>query len=153
MLAISFGERYKENDLTELRQQIGELATLGEWLEERSYGEKMIRTANVDRMRHLEQRMANDGHLTKLVRKARLTRLNKLTPDHQIIVKVIKRQSKITSEALWKAYQVECQRESRTPVSLQTFTNYVGRLIQLKLIHGSPKSKNPNIRIFTMVTP
>ena len=37
------------------------------------------------------------------------------------------------------------------PVSLQTFTNYIGKLIQLKLIHGSPKSKNPNIRIFSMV--
>ena len=40
------------------------------WIE-RAYGEAMIRTAGPKRMRHLEQRLANDDHLPELVRRAR----------------------------------------------------------------------------------
>ena len=42
------------------------------WLE-RAYGEAIVRTASPARMRHLEQIMANDGHLPELARKARET--------------------------------------------------------------------------------
>ena len=40
------------------------------WVE-RNYGEAMMRTAGPSRMVHLEQRMANDGHMAELARKAR----------------------------------------------------------------------------------
>ena len=38
---------------------------------ESAYGEKMVETANSQRMVHLEQRMANDDHLRELVAKAK----------------------------------------------------------------------------------
>lgn len=37
----------------------------------RAYGDTMIETAGTGRMVHLEQRLANDGHLAALSRKAR----------------------------------------------------------------------------------
>jgi hypothetical protein len=38
---------------------------------ERGYGEVMVSTAGPERMRHLEQVLANDGHLAELCRQAR----------------------------------------------------------------------------------
>ena len=40
------------------------------WVE-RAYGPQMLATAGPDRMCHLEQVMANDGHLAELSRQAR----------------------------------------------------------------------------------
>jgi hypothetical protein len=40
------------------------------WVE-RAYGEAMIRTATPERMRHLEQPLANDSHLAELSCQAR----------------------------------------------------------------------------------
>ena len=40
------------------------------WVE-RAFGEKMVNTAGPERMRHLEQVMANDGHLAEMSRQAR----------------------------------------------------------------------------------
>ena len=65
MFAISASERYDEDDLPMLRDDISSMARF--WTE-RAYGDAMIRTANARRMRHLEQRLANDGHLPELVR-------------------------------------------------------------------------------------
>ena len=56
-------------------EQIGlvkqDIAGLARFWAERAYGEKMIATASERRMVHLEQRMANDGHLKELAAKAR----------------------------------------------------------------------------------
>ena len=68
MFTINVSERFAEKDLDELRQDIGGAARF--WIE-RAYGEAMIKTAGPGRMRHLEQRLANDGHLSELVRQAR----------------------------------------------------------------------------------
>ena len=68
MFTINVSERFAEEDLDELRQDIGHGARF--WIE-RAYGDAMIRTAGPKRMRHLEQRLANDGHLPELARKAR----------------------------------------------------------------------------------
>jgi len=68
MFTINVSERFAEEDLDELRRDIGHAARF--WIE-RAYGDAMIRTAGPSRMRHLEQRLANDGHLPELVRKAR----------------------------------------------------------------------------------
>ena len=38
---------------------------------ERAYGETMLATAGPERMVHLEQRLANDGHLVELVREVK----------------------------------------------------------------------------------
>jgi hypothetical protein len=40
------------------------------WVD-RNYGEAMMRTAGPERLRHLEQVMANEGHLAELSRQAR----------------------------------------------------------------------------------
>lgn len=68
MFTINCEQRYREEDLPELRDEIARRARY--WLE-RNYGEKMVATAGPGCMRHLEQRMANDGHLAELSRKAR----------------------------------------------------------------------------------
>jgi len=68
MFTINVSERFAEEDLDELRQDIGHAARF--WIE-RAYGDAMSRTAGPTRMRHLEQRLANDGHLPELARKAR----------------------------------------------------------------------------------
>lgn len=47
------------------------LGTLSRWWMNRAYGDTMIETAGTGRMVHLEQRLANDGHLAALSRKAR----------------------------------------------------------------------------------
>ena len=68
MFTMNFEQRHKEEDLPELREEIAKKARF--W-EERNYGDTMVRTASPARMVHLEQRMANDGHLAELARKAR----------------------------------------------------------------------------------
>ena len=68
MFTINMQERHAEEDLPALRQEIGNLSNY--WAE-RAYGETMIRTAGPGRMRHLEQRLANDDLLSGLTREAR----------------------------------------------------------------------------------
>lgn len=70
MFTINACQRYPESDLTALREYIGSHARF--WLD-RQYSETMIRTAPPQRQRHLEQAMANDGHLAALSAKARQT--------------------------------------------------------------------------------
>ena len=68
MLSMDFEERYRKEEINELREAIGQLS---EYWVERAYGDVMIRTAGPQRMRHLEQRLANDSHLRALSAKAR----------------------------------------------------------------------------------
>ena len=68
MFTINLSQRYPQNRLDDLRKQIATAARF--WIN-RKYGEKMVRTAGPGRMRHLEQNMANDGHLAELSRQAR----------------------------------------------------------------------------------
>ena len=65
---MNFSERYSNEDLSLLKDDIGNLARF--W-SERAYGMVMIETAGKCRMKHLEQRLANDGHLADLVLKAK----------------------------------------------------------------------------------
>ena len=68
MFTMNLCQRYPEDRLEDLRKYIGNSARF--WID-RKYGEKMVRTAGPQRMRHLEQVMANDGHLAELSRQAR----------------------------------------------------------------------------------
>jgi hypothetical protein len=70
MFTINLCQRYPEERIQELRDYISGGARF--WID-RAYGEKMMRTATPQRQRHLEQVMANDGHLAELSRKARET--------------------------------------------------------------------------------
>ena len=70
MFTINLCQRYPEDQLEDLRNYISGGARF--WID-RSYGEIMMRTAGPERQRHLEQVMANDGHLAELSRKARET--------------------------------------------------------------------------------
>ncbi len=67
MFTLNFQERFDEADLPLLRDEIAEAARFWRL---RAYGDVMIRTAGPGRMRHLEQRLANDSHLPELTRKA-----------------------------------------------------------------------------------
>ncbi len=69
MFTINLSQRYRDEDIPELRKYVSGMSRF--WLDH-VYGEKMLRTADAARMRHLEQINANDGHLPELSRKARL---------------------------------------------------------------------------------
>ncbi|HZP84241.1 MAG TPA: phytanoyl-CoA dioxygenase family protein [Chthonomonadaceae bacterium] len=71
MFTINLCQRYPESRLEDLRNYISGHARF--WVE-RNYGEIMMQTAGPERMRHLEQVMANDGHLAELSRQERLVR-------------------------------------------------------------------------------
>lgn len=70
MFTINLCQRYPEERIQELRDYISGAARF--WID-RVYGPAMVRTAGPQRQRHLEQVMANDGHLAELARKARET--------------------------------------------------------------------------------
>jgi hypothetical protein len=68
MFTMNLCQRYPEERLADLRQYMAGGARF--WVE-RGYGDAMIRTAGPSRMPHLEQVLANDGHLAELSRQAR----------------------------------------------------------------------------------
>jgi hypothetical protein len=68
MFTINLSQRYRDEDLADLREYVGHLSRF--WLD-RAYSDTMVRTADTARRRHLEQIMANDYHLAELSRKAR----------------------------------------------------------------------------------
>ena len=68
MFTINLCQRYPEQRVEELRKYISGVARF--WVD-RAYGQQMLNTAGPERMRHLEQVMANDGHLADLAREAR----------------------------------------------------------------------------------
>ena len=68
MFTINCHTRYPEERLDELRDHIAHSARF--WLD-RIYGPAMLCTAGPERMVHLEQMLANDGHLAELSRQKR----------------------------------------------------------------------------------
>lgn len=68
MFTMNFCRRYPDDRLDELREKIGHEAR---FLIDRLYGEAMLRTAGPERMVHLEQVLANDGHMPELARQYR----------------------------------------------------------------------------------
>ncbi|QHW33717.1 hypothetical protein GZH47_24915 [Paenibacillus rhizovicinus] len=69
MFTINMCQRYAEADIQELRDYIGTAARF--WID-RAFSDTMMNEASPERMVHLEQVMANDGHLAALSAKARL---------------------------------------------------------------------------------
>ena len=68
MFTINMEERYREEDIPALREVMAKETRF--WIE-KAYGDVMVQTAGPGRMRHLEQRLANDDHMAELGRKAR----------------------------------------------------------------------------------
>jgi hypothetical protein len=68
MFTLNFTPRFPDERLQELRDYCSSHTRF--WID-RLYGEAMIRTAGPERMRHLEQVMANDGHMAELSSRAR----------------------------------------------------------------------------------
>ncbi|HQV30173.1 MAG TPA: hypothetical protein PKZ61_18930, partial [Thermoflexales bacterium] len=62
-------QRYPDDKLPALRDYI---SGGSRFLIERSYDNTIVRTASPERRVHLEQVLANDGHLAELSRKRRL---------------------------------------------------------------------------------
>lgn len=69
MFTMNCSQRYPDNQLQDLRDQMAGGTRF--WIE-RAYGEHMLATASPARMVHLEQSLANDGHLAELSRQRRL---------------------------------------------------------------------------------
>lgn len=70
MFTMNLCQRYAEQDLQQLRDYLAGHARF--WIE-RNYSETMMNTASPERMKHLEQVMANDGHLAALSAEHRRT--------------------------------------------------------------------------------
>jgi hypothetical protein len=68
MFTINLSQRYRDEDLPELREYVSGFARF--WVDH-VYGEPMLRTADAARQRHLEQLRANEAHLPALAAKAR----------------------------------------------------------------------------------
>ena len=68
MFTLNFEERFADEDVETLKERMASETRF--WIE-RNYGDVMVNTAGPHRMVHLEQRMANDGHMAELARKAR----------------------------------------------------------------------------------
>jgi len=68
MFTMNLCQRYPEDRVQELRDYLNGVARF--WVE-RAYGPVMMETAGPQRLRHLEQVMANDGHIAELSRKAK----------------------------------------------------------------------------------
>ncbi|MEO6874214.1 MAG: phytanoyl-CoA dioxygenase family protein [Opitutaceae bacterium] len=68
MFTMNLCQRYPEARIQELRDYLNGISRF--WVE-RAYGDIMVNTAGPERRRHLEQVMANDGHIAELSRKAR----------------------------------------------------------------------------------
>jgi ectoine hydroxylase-related dioxygenase (phytanoyl-CoA dioxygenase family) len=69
MFTMNCSQRYPADKLQALRDYMAGGARF--WVEH-AYGDVMVRTANPARIVHLEQCLANDGHLAELSRKRRL---------------------------------------------------------------------------------
>ena len=69
MFTMNCCQRYPDEKLAALRDYMAGGARF--WVE-RAYNDVMVRTASPARMQHLEQCMANDGHLAELSRQRRL---------------------------------------------------------------------------------
>lgn len=70
MFTINCSERYPDDRLDGLRQIV---SAHDRFFIDRMYTETMVHTAGLERMRHLEQVLANDGHLAESSRKRRET--------------------------------------------------------------------------------
>jgi hypothetical protein len=68
MFTMNLCQRYPQERIQELRDYLNGVSRF--WVD-RAFGEIMMKTASPARMRHLEQVMANDGHIAELSRKAR----------------------------------------------------------------------------------
>jgi hypothetical protein len=68
MFTMNCCQRYPDEKLQDLRDYIAGAA--GFWIE-RAYDDTLVRSAGPERMVHLEQVLANDGHLAELNRKNR----------------------------------------------------------------------------------
>jgi hypothetical protein len=70
MFTMNLCQRYPQARIQELRDYLNGVSRF--WVD-RAYGDIMMKTAGPQRQRHLEQVMANDGHIAELSRKARAT--------------------------------------------------------------------------------
>lgn len=70
MFTINLSQRFPAENVPELRRYLEGFSRF--WVD-RAYGEAMVNNAGPDRMRHLEQVMANDDHIAALSAKARET--------------------------------------------------------------------------------
>jgi hypothetical protein len=70
MFTMNLSQRYEAQDIQELRDYIAGGSRF--WID-RAFSETMMNTASVERMKHLEQVMENDGHLAALSAEMRLT--------------------------------------------------------------------------------
>jgi len=79
---------------------------------------------------HIDSAVSNTKDL------GRLYTLKKLGGHYQILFNLIEASEGIISNQLWNYYQKECKSKALEPVAKRTYSYYLNRMIQLKLIEA-----------------
>jgi len=77
--------------------------------------------------------------------------LNKLTADHRILYEVIQSRKQVHSNELWEAYLSEARKRGLKPIALRTYSEYVNKLRDLRLITADRARVKGRVRVFGVV--
>lgn len=71
-----------------------------------------------------------------------------LTYHHKLIFKILKKDKEIISGDLWNLYMYECKKQNIEPIAKRTFSLYVKRLLDLKIIEARRAKTKGNVRLY-----
>ena len=74
-----------------------------------------------------------------------------LTEDHRILYSIVKEKGQIASGALWNEYQKRCGDMRREPIALRTFSQYMNRLAQARLVATERARVKGKVRLFRIL--
>lgn len=77
--------------------------------------------------------------------------LRQLTEDQRMLYDIVKEKKEIDSGALWDKYREKCMNLKRKPIALRTFSEYMNRLDQAKLITTERARVKGKVRLFKVV--
>jgi orc1/cdc6 family replication initiation protein len=76
--------------------------------------------------------------------------LKKLTEDHRMLYKLIKKSGSVVSGKLWNDYMKECSLRNLKPIARRTFSHYMEKLKQMNLIKVERAREKGRIHVFSI---
>jgi len=73
--------------------------------------------------------------------------LARLTEDHRILYRAVRKHNRMLSTELRQAYVQYCSRVNRNPIAVRTFSAYVNRLVRLGLLSCERARVKGNVRL------
>ena len=73
---------------------------------------------------------------------------DKLTYHHKLIFRILKKEKEVISRDLWNLYLYECKKENIEPIAKRTFSLYLKRLIELKIIGARRAKVKGNVKLY-----